>query len=409
MSPPRGKRILVLSNLYPPNVVGGYEAECAGAVENLRRENDVLVLTSKYGSRRRSEEPGVARLLDFLPYRRRTLLFSPIYALRAARATRRLLREFRPDVVYIWNGSQIPQVAIRLLELSGAPVAYRVCEHWFGLMYEDDGFMRGLRGGRLGPLMRAINALLPPLRVDATRQVEAGISWCTETMQRITPVPGTVRPSVERVTVCATQQGEAFAELDRRPDPECTVGFIGRVSREKGVDVAIDAIAELRDRRGVEARFVVAGTGEATLMRDLETQAERLGLADRVRFAGKLDTAQLSRLLPTLHALVVPSTWEEPAGIVLVEGALARVPLVASRVGGIPDIVRDGEEALLCPAGDPEALAEALWRTVSLPEETEARVRRAFARAQGFRIGPHDEALAEFLETTIEVAGNGGG
>lgn len=399
MNAPRGQRILVLSNLFPPAIFGGYEVECAGVVERLRRDNEVLVLTSKRG-REAGEEPGVIRALDFLPYRPLTRVLSPLYALRAAKATRKALRDFRPDVVYVWNGSQIPQVAIRLLELSGATIAYRVCEHWFGELYESDAFMAGVRGGRWSALMRLVNRA-PSLRIESREPVDVSVSWNSDTIKRMVPVPDTARLAVERVIIPATQQSEAFAGLERRPSAEPTVGFMGRVSPEKGIEVVIAAIAALRDRHDLKVSFEVAGTGERELMQQLESLAAELGVSDQVRWLGKLDTAGLQSFLSTLHALVVPSTWEEPAPLVIVEGALARVPLVASRVGGIPDMIRDGEEALLYPAKDPDALAEALARTLTAPEETAARAERALERVQAFRIGPYHEAMDEFLEAAI--------
>lgn len=402
MNARRKERVLVVSNLFPPAVLGGYEVECAGVVERLRGEHEVLVLTSRRGRQGGVAEPGVARLLDFLPHRPLSRILSPLYAIRAARATRRILRTFEPDVVYVWNGAQIPQVAIRLLELSGAKVLYRVCEHWFGNLYETDAFMQGVRGGRWSPLMRLTNRL-PVLRVDARRPVDVGVCWNSETVKRMTPVPDTARAVVERVIIPATIQSESFSGLPRRPAPEPTIAFVGRVSLEKGIEVVLRALALLEKEDGLTVSFEVVGTGEASLLTELGSLAEELGVAGQVQWRGRLDTAGLQQLLPTLHALVVPSTWEEPAPLVIVEGALAGVPLVASRVGGIPDMVRDGEEALLFPAGDEVALAAALRRTLTEKEEAVERSRRATARVQAFRIDRYDEAMDEFFRAATEA------
>jgi glycosyltransferase involved in cell wall biosynthesis len=397
-----GVRVLVVSNLFPPAVLGGYEVECAGVVERLRRENEVLVLTSRRGREKGAVEPGVARLLDFLPHRPLSRLLSPFYAIRAARATRKVLRTFRPQVVYVWNGAQIPQAAIRLLELSGARIVYRVCEHWFGNLYETDAFMQGLRGGRWSLLMRFTN-LAPPLRVDARKPVDVAICWNSETVKRMTPVPDTARPVVERVIIPATRQSDAFAGLERRPAATPTIAFVGRVAPEKGIDVIFRALALLREADRLTVSLEVVGTGERGLLRELESLAAELGIADQVHWLGRLDTEGLRQLLPTLHVLVVPSVWEEPAPLVIVEGALAGVPLVASRVGGIPDMVRDGEEALLFPPGDEVALAEALRRSLTETAETAERAKRATDRVQAFRIDRYEEAMDEFFQAAIEA------
>jgi glycogen(starch) synthase len=389
-------RVLVVSNLYPPAVLGGYEVECSGVVDHLREENEVLVLTSREGRAKVGAEAEVARLLDFLPHRRRSRLFAPFYAIRAARSTRKVLREFEPDVVYVWNGAQIPQVAIRLCELSGARMAYRVCEHWFGKLYESDAFMQGVRGGRWSALMRLVNRA-PELRIDASKKVDVAVCWNSETIKRIVPVPATARAVVERIVIPATRQSDSFIGIGRHPAAQPTIGFLGRVAPEKGLDVVFKAMAKLEREAGLKVEFEIGGSGEAGLIGELEGLATQLGIAERVHWRGRLETEGLKQLLSTLHVLVVPSTWEEPAPLVIVEGALAGVPLIASRVGGIPDMVRDEEEALLFPSGDDVALCEALRRTLTEPEETAARAARADVRVQAFRIGPYEAAMDEFF------------
>jgi glycogen(starch) synthase len=387
MADARRLRILVLSNLYPPAVIGGYEIECDTVVTHLRESHEVLVLTSNMDAAKAPADPGVSRTLPFLPHRRVTKLLAPLHALRAARATRRALREFRPDVVYVWNGSMIPQVAIRIAQGHGAPTLFRVCEHWFGSLYDGDTFTHALR--RVGLLRK---------------KLPAAISWNSEALRRLTPVPDTVAPTIERVTLPATLQGEHFIGIQRRPAAEITIGFIGRVAAYKGADVAVRATALLAERHGVRARLLIAGTGLDEFLAELRELAAGLGIGDRVELIGSRDVAGLAELLATLHAVVVPSVWEEPAGLVAVEAALARVPVVASAVGGIPEVVGSDGEALLCPPGDAEAFAAALAETFADPAATAARVERAFEHAQGLRVGPYLESMDRFLEEAVAAA-----
>jgi glycosyltransferase involved in cell wall biosynthesis len=397
-------RILVLSNLYPPAVLGGYEVECDTVVTHLRERHEVLVLTSRRGRLEASAETGVLRALPFLPHRRITNLFAAPAAVVAARTTRRVLRDFRPDLVYVWNGAMIPQVAIRIAQAGGVPMLFRVCEHWFGMLYETDRFMGGLRGTKsFGALMKLVDKL-PSLRVEGRTPAPAAISWNSEALRRMTPVPDTVTPTIERVTLPATVQGERFVGLERRPTAEITVGCIGRVEARKGTDVAVRAIALLAEEHGIRARLLIAGSGEKDYLAELRELAAGLGVADRVELLGPRDTAGMAELLAGLHAVVVPAVWEEPAGLVAAEAALARVPVVASAVGGIPEIVGEDGEALLCPPADAVAFAAALARTFADPEATAARVERAFERAQSLRLGPYLESMDRFLVEALEAA-----
>ena len=409
MTVERPLRILVISNLYPPAVSGGYEVECSGVVEHLRQRHEVMVLTSTRG--RVDREEAVARLLPPVPPGSRVRsLRAPLDALRAARATRRVLAAFRPDLVYVWNGAQIPQAAIRVAETAGVPVAYRICEHWFGHLYRSDRFMRHLygedRGLRAGwaVLARLVNRL-PPLRLDPTRRVDAAVCWNAEAVRRLSPAPASARVVLERIVYPATTQGEEMVGLERSPAPVPIVACVGRVTSAKGTDVAYRAIAELRDRHGIEARLVVAGAGDDDFRERLRRLADELSIAQLVEDRGQLGRPAVKDLLAEAHAVVVPSVWEEPAPLVCVEAALARVPVVASRVGGIPELLDDPEQALLCPPGDAPAFAAALARTLTTPDETAARCERAFARAQELRYGPYLARMDAFLDDAVAALG----
>jgi glycosyltransferase involved in cell wall biosynthesis len=128
----------------------------------------------------------------------------------------------------------------------------------------------------------------------------------------------------------------------------------GRLEEQKGQDVLIDALAEVR-RRGLEFYAVFAGDGE---LRDaLEKRAATRGLDPLVRFVGQVE--ELGPLLLAADAVVMPSRWEG-LPLTLLE-ALARArPVIATAVGGVPEVVEDGVEGRLVPAGDATALANAL-------------------------------------------------
>src|SRR5690606_14510853 len=105
------------------------------------------------------------------------------------------------------------------------------------------------------------------------------------------------------------------------------------------------------------------------------------------------------------HALIVPAVWQEPLPLVTIEGAFARVPIVAADVGGVGEGMRDGEHALLYPATDPAAAADALRRALTEKEETAARVERAYRRAQDFRLERYLAAQARFVLDAHEAVG----
>ena len=398
-------RILVISNLFPPAVRGGYEVLCAETVKRLRERHEVMVLTSS--SEEAPSEPGVRRELELLPIGKKSALRSPLVALHSAKATRKLLGSFQPELIFIWNGAQLPHAAIRVCEYFGAPVAYSVCEHWFGGLYKRDQFTRHLPPGDRG--LRAVWARFlqtvnrhPALRVEVERKTPASICWVSDALKRGTELPASVEPLAQRVIYTGVHDPALWMGLERRPpsDPP-TIAFVGRLEEQKGPSVAYRALAALRDRHGIDAQLKLAGRGAPEELLLLDRLAKELCIEHRVELLGQLDQRGVGDLLAGASALVVPSTWQEPSGGVCLEGGLARVPVVASRSGGMPEGLLDEEHALYFPIGDAAACADALARVLREGAETEARTARAFERASQFSFDNYMAQIDEFLAAAV--------
>src|SRR5215211_6357455 len=164
-------------------------------------------------------------------------------------------------------------------------------------------------------------------------------------------------------------------------DPFLGVGkprvlFVGRLASQKGVGTLVSAAALLKDR---SARVLLVGDGPER--KALERRARRIGVGDRLRFEGFVAQERLPAVLAHADLLVLPSLYEE-LGTVLLEAMQAGLPIVASRTGGIPDVIEDGVNGMLVPPGDPEALARAIDRLLAdrdlarrLSEEAQQRAK----------------------------------
>jgi glycosyltransferase involved in cell wall biosynthesis len=158
-----------------------------------------------------------------------------------------------------------------------------------------------------------------------------------------------------------------------------TIGWLGRLSREKGADVLIDALALLPE--DVSASFI----GDGRERDVLAALADSRGVAERVRWHGIV--AGAGALLPAVDAFVL-SSRTEGTPMTLFEAMDARVPIVATRVGGVPDVVTDAE-ALLVPAGDPTAIAMAVQTIRREPAAAAVRVAAASQRlTSAFAVEP---------------------
>jgi len=134
------------------------------------------------------------------------------------------------------------------------------------------------------------------------------------------------------------------------------IGTIGRLSRQKGHLHLLRAMALVRDRLP-QARLLLVGHDDQGLRPRLEEEVERLGLGGRVILTGFRD--EVPDIMAALDLFCLPSLWEG-FGLVLLEAMAEARPVVASRVGSIPEVVLEGETGLLVPPGDEAALASAL-------------------------------------------------
>lgn len=149
---------------------------------------------------------------------------------------------------------------------------------------------------------------------------------------------------------------------DPFPDvPRPRLLYVGRLHRAKGVDTALEAFRRLRHTR---AHLVIVGDGPERNV--LEEAAREMGLAGRVRFTGFLTHDLVPAALSFADLLLVPSVYEELGRIVL-EGMHAGLPVVATRTGGIPEVIHDGVNGLLVPPRDAEALARAADAVLDRP------------------------------------------
>jgi glycosyltransferase involved in cell wall biosynthesis len=185
----------------------------------------------------------------------------------------------------------------------------------------------------------------------------------------------------------------AAARRQLSPDGRPIVLAAGRLAPQKGLDVLIDAAAQWRDR---DPRPVTVIAGDGPLAGALRAQAA--GLADGdVRLLGP--RSDVSTLLEAADVVVVPSRWEARA-LIVQEAMRAGRPVVATRVGGVPDLTGPG--ALLVPPGDPAALAAAVIAVLDQPALA-ARLGRA-ARAQAASFPSAEDALAATLDRYARLA-----
>jgi glycogen(starch) synthase len=173
---------------------------------------------------------------------------------------------------------------------------------------------------------------------------------------------------------------------------ERSLAFAGRLGPQKALGVLLEALVDAPD-----VALVVAGDGPER--RSLEAKAREPGLEGRVSFLGAVPRERVLRLFRAADASVLPSAWENFPHTV-VEALAVGCPVIATAVGGVPEVVRDGENGLLVPPGDPQALARTIERFFS-----DAGLRgRLAAAAPGSVAAYSEEAVFARIEDELQRA-----
>jgi D-inositol-3-phosphate glycosyltransferase len=203
-----------------------------------------------------------------------------------------------------------------------------------------------------------------------------------------------------------------FQQLDRAAARR-TIGydtgrlllFVGRLERLKGVEVAIRALALLRDRDHDDVRLIVLGEdvreGDESEKERLKSIASELGVRDRVDFLGSVAQHELPYFYSAADACVMPS-YSESFGLVALEAQACGCPVVAAGVSGLRSVVRDDVSGYLIDGHDPALFAERIGRLLADPDLAQQMGRRGSLLAQRFSWTRTADRLESLFEGLIE-------
>jgi glycosyltransferase involved in cell wall biosynthesis len=345
-------RVLLIANTLPPRDVSGVGEQVLQLAAGLREHGDEVEVLGRGPG-------GAVGPKVFFP-----LLVVP--------AVWRALRRFRPHVVQVHESDGA--LAALLVAVVGALLVPRpLLVALLQVSYvEEVRAVRPLVGGgrvlgRPGAAELRFRWLKGPLQI----LLGCLTAWAADLVLAPSAVTAAeIRRDyrVDAVGVIPNATGGLIVEPASPEAPEGEPGyllFVGRLRIRKGVEVLLEALREIRP-----AELRIAGDGEHR--ERLERRVSELGLGTAVTFLGNCDAGRVRRLLAGAAALVVPSIYEGMPLVVL-EAMAAGVPVVASAVSGIPEVVQDGETGWLVPPEDPRALKEALEDVLAQPQEARRR------------------------------------
>ncbi len=369
-------RIALLPSSYPPSL-GGVEELTRNLALTLAGTGDEVEVWTGTGD---DQAPESAEVRDGLVVRRLPMPLpaanlaavsrSVTIGSRTLRSLRRAVAAFRPDVLHVQCFGPNGSYATALSRRSGVPMVLTLQ----GETLMDDGDIFSVSRTLRASLRSGIRAAAAVTACSAFALADA------EHRFGLAAGRGTVVPNGVSLADVAAASGDLpgpVAALQGRP----YVLALGRVVEKKGFDLLLDGYAAM-DPGLRSADLVIGGSGPA--LEALEARSEDSGIAGRVHFTGRLTREQVASTMAGATVFVMPSRLE-PFGIVVLEAWRAGVAVVASNRGGAPEFVDDGVNGLLVDPFDAVAMARALERLLSDPDE-----RRALAAAGRRRVEAFD-------------------
>ena len=352
-------RICLVSNLYPPDVLGGAELVVGHLARGLQATgHEVMAVATAPRARAGRDSVDGVRVCRLDPANiywagdapSRPRVVKPLWHLVDLwnpvmyRRLRSLLAAEKPDVVHTHNLGGLSAAAWSATRAAGIPLVHTLHDHSLtcvravrmtrsGRVCERQCTPCALRSGWLERLSRQVDAVAAPTRFVLERHLELGFFPRAHTVV----VPWGAPPLA------------MAAGSSRRDEEPVRFLFVGGLEPHKGIGVALEAF-----RRAPEARASLDIAGAGTMADPCRAAARR---DPRIRFHGFVTGEEKERLLGSADALLFPSLCWEAAGVVMLEAFAHGVPVIASRTGGIPEFIEEGRTGFLVTPGDAVALA----------------------------------------------------
>jgi glycosyltransferase involved in cell wall biosynthesis len=390
-------KVLIANTLYFPDEVGGAEVATRLLAEGLVKAGiEVCVVCATGVGDDRSEEVNGAKVYRlrssnlYWPHapgehsRVAKLIWHAIDVRNTAmsRKLADIIRRERPDIVNTANLSCLSVDAWRVASNAGVPIVHTI--HDYYLLCPTATM---LSGGKPCPSQCGVCSLYAKPKQLASAQVNAAVGVSGFVLQK--HVESGFFPRAAKTTVinnCYTPVGDSIGRQDSRrqvANAPVRLGMLGRVLPEKGLELLLEQL--LADKT-LNWTLAVGGTGDADYVESIKTK-----YADpRVSFLGRVNPPDF---LSSIDILVVPSVWNEPFGLVVLEAYSHGVPVVGSSMGGIPEII-EPHSNLLFDVARPETIIVKIHEAAALLDEPSAHDRLR----QHARKFSHDAMINAYVE-----------
>lgn len=373
-------KILFLSNMYPPHVIGGYETLCQEAVEGLaKRGHKVSVLTSTHGFDGEVSEGNVHRFLslesDLQFYKMKETWSYPQRRRRNLDHLRRLIAIERPDIVFIWGMWNLSKrLAWEAEKLVGPRVVYYFANPWpiEANMHQAfwDAPATSFTKNIAKRLMRIAARIV--LREEWEKiPLQFEHAPCCSAAQRDqlleAGVPLKDAPVIYEGIDLRNYLTQAEKRSFENKNGSLSLVFVGILAEHKGVHTTIEALNQLSANERKRVHLTILGKGHRQYEKRLQNLVRQSQSPDIVTFLSPIPRSELPEFLGRYDVLLLPSIWAEPLARIMQEGLACGMAIIGSANGGTAEIIAHGKNGLLFEAGNARDLAVQIQRLLEEP------------------------------------------
>lgn len=387
------RKVLVCTNAYPPNFIGGAELIAHYQSKALQRRGCEVTIFAGDPNVRAERHSMQEDTYDGLTVHRVSLRpkdYSFEYVNfshpQVEANFNKVLTSFSPDVVHFHNLVGLSVGLIHLAKKRGIKTVVTLHDHW-GFCFkntllkreaeicsdytkcaecrssvsDDDGRSIPIRMRKdyLAMQLREVDTFITPSTYLAETYIGAGfprdkfqVTWSGIDVARFSKIRRNRAGGTVRFT------------------------FIGYFGRHKGIHILLEALSLIGEKTRIRLNLVGEGDQEAVYRETVK----RFGCENVVRFWGKMHNSRLEEVYAETDVIILPSIWPENQPVSVTEAMAAGIPVIASRIGGIPELIEDGKSGFLFEAGNPEQLAKRMGEFVAHPAKLEEFGKNAFAK-----------------------------
>lgn len=364
------KKILFCCSAYPPNFIGGAELIAHEQAKVLKKlGHDVVIFAGELNrggkrySIRNDHYEGLPVYRICLHPEDYSADFFNFFHEEIHQPFDHLLEDFSPDVMHFHNIIGLSVGLIQIAKRRKIKTILTLHDYWgichkntlmksIGDICGDDARCEEcmpyiteerwkdipiqMRKDYILSRLNKIDAFISPSRYLAERYIKAGIE-----REKIHVIPNGI--DLKR-----------FKKVSRNSNKKIRFSFVGYIGKHKGIHVLMDALSYIKDKDRMMLNLVGDGEDRSRI----EEFVKQNGFGDMVKFWGKVDNSSIESVYKDTDVLILPSVWPDNHPVSICEAMASGIPVIASRIGGIPELVEDGKTGYLFEAGDSKELAQ---------------------------------------------------